>query len=317
MTKYLVTGGAGFIGSSITERLVALGHEVTVLDNLSTGKPENMESFASQIRFVQGDVADPEATASAMSGVEVVFHQAALASVPLSVEQPETVNRACVDGTLNILQQARRHGVRRVVYAGSSSCYGDQPFAANRETDPIQPLSPYAVAKLGGELYCRAFYQTYGLETVTLRYFNVFGPRQDPESVYSAVIPIFISRILRGQSPVIYGDGQQSRDFTYIENVIQGNLLAAEHPSAAGRCFNLANGRSTTLNQLMAALNRSLGTEIEPVYEAPRAGDIRDSMADISLANRVLGYVPSIDLQEGLDRSIQFYRNMLDVSQSR
>lgn len=311
MTNYLVTGGAGFIGSSITERLVQQGHSVTVLDNLSTGKSENMDGFRDQIRFVQGDVSDPEATALAMEGAEVVFHQAALASVPLSVEKPKEVNRACVDGTLNVLEQARRCKVRRVVYAGSSSCYGDQPYAANRETDAIQPLSPYAVAKLGGEMYCRAYYETFGLETVTLRYFNVFGPRQDPESVYSAVIPIFISRILRGEAPVIYGDGEQSRDFTYIENVIQGNLLAAEHPAAAGRCFNMANGRSTTLNQLMAALNHSLGADVQPIYEAARPGDIRDSMADISLAHRVLGYQPAVDLQEGLDRSIQYYRSVV------
>ena len=313
MTKYLVTGGAGFIGSSIAERLVDLGHQVTILDNLSTGKRDNMVSFAPAVRFVEGDVADPEATADAMEGAEIVFHQAALASVPLSVEKPKEVNRACVDGTLNVLEQARKAGVRRVVYAGSSSCYGDQPYSANRETDPIQPLSPYAVAKLGGEMYCRAFYETFGLETITLRYFNVFGPRQDPESVYSAVIPIFISRILRGEAPVIYGDGEQSRDFTYIENVIQGNLLAAEHPAAPGRCFNMANGRSTTLNQLMAGLNRSLGANIKPVYQDARPGDIRDSMADISLANRVLGYSPAIDLQEGLDRSIEYYRAMVNA----
>lgn len=310
MTKYLVTGGAGFIGSSIAHRLVQDGHDVTILDNLCTGKRENMAAFIDDVRFVEGDVADEAATADAINGVEVVFHQAALASVPLSVEKPKEVNRACIDGTLNVLQQAKNAGVRRVVYAGSSSCYGDQPFSANRETDSIQPLSPYAVAKLGGEMYCRAFYETFGLETVTLRYFNVFGPKQDPESVYSAVIPIFISRILRGEAPVIYGDGNQSRDFTYIDNVVEGNLLAAQHPAAPGKTFNMANGRSTTLNQLMEALNKALSADVQPIYQDARPGDIRDSMADISLANRVLGYTPKVGLQEGLDRSIEYYRSM-------
>jgi len=311
MAKYLVTGGAGFIGSSIAEALVRRGDSVRIIDNLSAGKLDNMSTFASDVEFVQGDVADPDAVTQVMKGIDIVFHQAALASVPLSVEKPFEVNRACVDGTLNILDKARRADVRRVIYAGSSSCYGDQPFSANRETDAIQPLSPYAVAKLGGEQYCRAFFETFGLETVTLRYFNVFGPKQDPESVYSAVIPIFISKILSGQRPTIYGDGHQSRDFTYIENVVLGNLLAAEHPAAAGKCFNMANGRSTTLNQLMSGLNVALGTDVQPIYEASRPGDIRDSMADISLANRTLGYSPLVGLEEGLKKSIEYYRALV------
>ncbi len=311
MAKYLVTGGAGFIGSSIAEALVRRGDSVRIIDNLSAGKLDNMSTFASDVEFVQGDVADPDAVTQVMKGIDIVFHQAALASVPLSVEKPFEVNRACVDGTLNILDKARRADVRRVIYAGSSSCYGDQPFSANRETDAIQPLSPYAVAKLGGEQYCRAFFETFGLETVTLRYFNVFGPKQDPESVYSAVIPIFISKILSGQRPTIYGDGHQSRDFTYIENVVLGNLLAAEHPAAAGKCFNMANGRSTTLNQLMSGLNAALGTDVQPIYEASRPGDIRDSMADISLANRTLGYSPLVGLEEGLKKSIEYYRALV------
>lgn len=314
MAKYLVTGGAGFIGSSIAQALVKRGDSVRILDNLATGKRENMADFAADVEFIEGDVADPSVVAKAVAGVEVVFHQAALASVPLSVEKPFEVNRACVDGTLNLLDQARRADVRRVVYAGSSSCYGDQPFSANRETDSLHTLSPYAVAKLAGEFYCRAFFETFGLETVTLRYFNVFGPKQDPESVYSAVIPIFISRILRGERPIIYGDGNQSRDFTFIDNVIAGNLLAAEHPAAPGKVFNLANGRSTTLNQLMAALNQALGTDVQALHQAARVGDIRDSMADISLANRVLGYAPSVGLEEGLHRSIEYYRSVVALA---
>lgn len=310
MRAFLVTGGAGFIGSHIVEALVRRGDRVRVLDNLSTGHRGNLAAWASQIDFREGDVADPVAVQQAVVGVECVFHEAALASVPRSVERPLETNAACVTGTVNLLDQARRAGVRRVVFAASSSAYGDQPNASKRESDLPSPLSPYAAAKLAGELYCQAFYHTYGLETVCLRYFNVFGPRQDPDSPYSAVIPLFITAMLGGRRPIIYGDGLQSRDFTFVENVVRGNLLAADAEGVAGLTINVATGRSVTLLDLLAALNRSLGLNVQPELAPPRAGDVRESLADITLARRKLGYEPTIDLQEGLDRSIAYYRSL-------
>ena len=247
-----------------------------------------------------------------MRGVDCVFHEAALASVPRSVERPLDTNLACVTGTLNLLDQARRAGVRRVVFAASSSAYGDQPHTSKRETDLPAPLSPYAAAKLAGELYCQAFKHTYGLETVSLRYFNVFGPRQDPDSPYSAVIPLFITAMLAGRQPVIYGDGLQSRDFTFVENVVRGNLLAADAEGVAGLTMNVATGRSITLLDMLAALNRSLGLNVVPQFADPRPGDVRESLADITLARRKLGYEPVVSLQAGLDRSIEYYRAMAD-----
>lgn len=318
MALYLVTGGAGFIGSHIAEALVERGDQVRVLDNLSTGHRENLAPIADRMEFIEGDVTDAECVRAAVEGVEVVFHQAALASVPRSVEAPLDTNAACVTGTVNLLDQARRAGVRRVVYAASSSAYGDQPFSSKRETDLPSPLSPYAVAKLAGEYYCQAFYHTYGLETVCIRYFNVFGPRQDPDSPYSAVIPIFITRLLRGERPVVYGDGHQSRDFTYVRNVVQGNLLAAEAEAAkvAGRTFNVANGRSITLLELIATLNEALGTQLAPDHQPPRAGDVRESMADISAATTLLGYVPQVNFDEGIQRSISYYREIVGAAPS-
>lgn len=313
MRSILVTGGAGFIGSHIVEALVARGDTIRILDNLSTGRRANLAPFADKVELVEGDLTDPEAVERAIQGVDIVFHQAALASVPLSVKSPLAVNAACVTGTLTLLDQARRGGVKRVVYAASSSAYGDQPCSSKRETDLPAPLSPYAVAKLAGEYYCQAFHRTYGLETVCLRYFNVFGPRQDPASPYSAVIPVFITRMLRGERPVVFGDGQQSRDFTYIDDVVQGNLLAAEAPNAAGKTFNLANGRSITVLELIAALNGVLGTSIQPRHEPARVGDIRDSMADITAARQTLGYVPKIDFAEGIRRSIDYYQALANV----
>lgn len=310
MRAFLVTGGAGFIGSHIVEALVRRGDRVRVLDNLSTGHRGNLAAWASQIDFREGDVADPVAVQQAVVGVECVFHEAALASVPRSVERPLETNAACVTGTVNLLDQARRAGVRRVVFAASSSAYGDQSNASKRESDLPSPLSPYAAAKLAGELYCQAFYHTYGLETVCLRYFNVFGPRQDPDSPYSAVIPLFITAMLGGRRPIIYGDGLQSRDFTFVENVVRGNLLAADAEGVAGLTINVATGRSVTLLDLLAALNRSLGLNVQPELAPPRAGDVRESLADITLARRKLGYEPTIDLQEGLDRSIAYYRSL-------
>ncbi len=243
-----------------------------------------------------------------MKGIEVVFHQAALASVPMSIEKPLATNHACVTGTVNVLHQAAKAGVRRVVYAASSSAYGDRPFSAKRETDLPQVLSPYAAAKLAGELYCQAFYHSFGLETVGLRYFNVFGPRQDPASPYSAVIPLFVTAILSGKRPIIYGDGGQSRDFTFVGNVVQGNLLAADAPQAAGQIINMADGRRTTLLRLLELLSQMLGIEVHPDFQPPRVGDVRESLADISLARQLLKYEPLVSLEEGLRRTIDFYR---------
>jgi UDP-glucose 4-epimerase len=310
MATHLVTGGAGFIGSHLVEALVQRGDRVRVLDNLSTGHAHNLAHLAGRVELIEGDLCDAAAVARAAAGVECIFHQAALASVPRSVEAPLDTNAACVTGTVTLLDQARRAGVRRVVYAGSSSAYGDQPYVAKRECDPPSPLSPYAAAKLAAEHYCHAFYRTYGLQTVCLRYFNVYGPRQDPGSPYSAVIPLFIVALLQGRRPVIYGDGQQTRDFTYVGDVVQGNLLAATSQTAVGRTMNVASGRSLSLLELLAALNRLLGASVQPVHQPPRAGDVRDSLADITLARQYLGYEARIGFEEGLRRSIDYYRSL-------
>jgi len=308
MASCLVTGGAGFIGSHIVESLVERGHKVRVLDNLSTGYLRNLENVQNQIDFVEGDILNADLVAKVIRGVDWVFHQAALASVPRSVERPLETHAACATGTLILLDAARKAQVRRFIYAGSSSAYGDQPFSAKRESDLPDPISPYGAAKLAGEAYCRAFFATYGLPTVVIRYFNVFGPRQDPDSPYSAVIPLFITAILKGKRPIIYGDGGQSRDFTYVANVVHANLLAAEKEGIGGRVFNAAGGRSITLLQLLAALNEVLGTNVEPEFAPPRPGDIRESMADITAARKWLGYEPQIDFLEGLRRSVDYYR---------
>jgi UDP-glucose 4-epimerase len=317
MRTSLVTGGAGFIGSHIAEALVRRGDRVRVLDNLSTGQLANLAGFRDSIQFIEADVLDAAAVARAMTGVECVFHEAALASVPLSVERPLDVHAAGATGTLAVLDAARRAGVRRVVYAGSSAAYGDQPTSSKRESDLPAPISPYAVAKLGGEYYCQAFTATYGLETVTLRYFNIFGPRQDPDSPYSAVIPLFIRAMLSGKQPVIYGDGGQSRDFAFVANVVRANLLAADAPNVAGRVFNVANGRSTDLLTLIESLNRLLGTNVQPQFAPPRAGDVRESLADITQARKLLGYEPEVDFEEGLRRSIEYYREVANAARTR
>ncbi|MEN6405622.1 MAG: SDR family oxidoreductase [Thermoguttaceae bacterium] len=310
MRTFLVTGAAGFIGSHIAEALVRRGDRVRVLDNLSTGKIENMSSFRDRIEFVEGDVTDPDIVAQAVDGVDCVFHEAALASVPASLERPLASHAACTTGVVTVLDAARRAGVRRVVYAASSAAYGDQPTSSKRETDLPNPLSPYAAAKLAGELYCQAFHSSFGLETVAIRYFNVFGPRQDPRSQYSAVIPLFITAMLEGRSPVIYGDGHQSRDFSFVANVVHANLLAADAPNVAGRTINAADGRSIDLLKLLEAINRQLGLKIEPKFEPSRAGDVRESQADITLARRLLNYEPQVDFEEGLKRSIDYYRQI-------
>jgi UDP-glucose 4-epimerase len=305
MANVLVTGGAGFIASHIVSALIKRGDKVRVLDNLCTGFKRNLHPDA---EFIEGDVGDESATARAMKGIELVFHQAALASVPMSLEKPLATNHACVTGTVNVLHQAVKAGVRRVVYAASSSAYGDRPYSAKREVDLPQVLSPYAAAKLAGELYCQAFFHSFGLETVGLRYFNVFGPRQDPASPYSAVIPLFVTAILSGKPPTIYGDGGQSRDFTFVENVVHGNLLAGEAPKAAGQIINLADGRHTTLLRLLELLSQMLGIEIQPDFQPPRVGDVRESLADISMARQLLKYEPAVTLEEGLSRTIDYYR---------
>jgi UDP-glucose 4-epimerase len=311
MTSCLVTGGAGFIGSHIATALAERGDRVRVLDNLSTGSRQNLAHLGDRVELVEGDLLDREAVDRAVSSVDVVYHQAALASVPRSVTNPLDTNAACVTGTLNVLDAARQAKVRRVVYAGSSSVYGDQPKKSKQESDLPHPLSPYAVAKLAGEYYCAAFTETYGLETVVIRYFNVFGPRQDPASEYSAVIPLFVTAMLAGRRPTVYGDGSQSRDFTYIENVVQGNLAAATAPGVAGRVFNVACGQQFSLLDLIASINRVLGANIEPEFEDWRTGDVRESLADISEARELLGYAPSVTFEEGLRRSIEYYRSIM------
>ena len=314
MRKYLVTGGAGFIGSHIVEALAARGDSVNVLDNFSTGFRHNVDALQGDIQIFEGDVNDVDVVNEAMDGVDCVFHQAALASVPRSVESPLDTNYACVTGTLNILNQARLNGVRRVVYAASSSAYGDQPFSSKREIDLPSPLSPYAVAKLAAEYYCHAFYHTYGLETVCIRYFNVFGPRQDPGSPYSAVIPLFITALLSDERPLVYGDGGQTRDFTYVANVVHGNLLAADAKGVEGKTINVANGRTTSLLRLLELLNEHLGTNVQPKFEPARIGDVRDSLADITLAQQLLGYEPPVSFEDGLKQSIEYYRSIFSTT---
>lgn len=310
MKTYLVTGGAGFIGSHIATALVERGDGVRVLDNLSTGHRANLAHLGSQVELIEGDVADAVLAARAVEGVDCIFHEAALASVPRSVEAPLDTNAACVTGTVTLLDAARRAGVRRLVYAGSSSAYGERPTSPKRETDLPAPISPYGAAKLAAEYYCQAFTATYGFETVVLRYFNVFGPRQDPNSPYSAVIPLFITALLAGRRPTVYGDGHQSRDFTYVENVVRGNLLAADAAHVSGKVLNVANGRSTSLLELLRQLNALLGTNIEPVHAPPRPGDIRESLAEISAAQTLLGYRPPVSFEDGLSRSIDYYRQL-------
>jgi UDP-glucose 4-epimerase len=304
MAHCLVTGGAGFIGSHLVEALLARGHTIRVLDNFSTGTPANLAGVRDRVEVIQADLIDLEAVRHAMRGVKWVFHQAALVSVPRSVADPLVTHQACATGTLHVLMVARESGVRRVVYASSSSAYGNSASLPKREDMPSAPLSPYAVAKLAGEHYCAAFSQVYGLETVSLRYFNIFGPRQSPDSPYSAVIPLFVRAMLAGQSPYLHGDGLQSRDFTYVENVIEANLRAAVAPAASGKMYNVACGQRCTLLDLVAKINALLGTDIKPIHGSPRPGDVRHSQADITRAAADLGYHPRVSLDEGLRRCI-------------
>jgi nucleoside-diphosphate-sugar epimerase len=305
---YLVTGGAGFIGSHIVEALVNRGDRVRVLDNFITGRRENLSPVAGRVEFIEGDLRDYATTLRAAEDARVIFHQAAVPSVPRSVAEPALNHDVNVNGTFNVLMAAREAGVRRVVYAASSSAYGDTETLPKREDMPPSPLSPYAASKLFGEYYCQVFTRVYGLETVSLRYFNVFGPRQDPSSPYSGVISKFVTALLNGDQPVIYGDGEQSRDFTFVANVVDANLRAAESEEAIGEVINLGIGERVTLNQLLAELQKIIGSNLPTRYEETRPGDVRHSLADISRAVEMIGYRPLVGLAEGLRRTVEWYR---------
>jgi nucleoside-diphosphate-sugar epimerase len=310
MTDYLITGGAGFIGSNIAEHLVRSGKTVRVLENFSTGKRENLAGFKAQL--INGDFADFKTAKRAVASVRYLIHLGAMPSVPRSVQEPALTHHVNITGTLNLLIAARDAGVKRVVFSSSSSVYGDTPTLPKREDMPAAPLSPYAVHKITGEYYCRVFYQLYGLETISLRYFNVFGPRQNPASAYAAVIPRFITAILKGEPPTVYGDGQQTRDFSYIQNIIEANLAAClAGKSALGESFNIACGGRISLLDLIATINKIAGKKIAPKFEPVRPGDIKDSQADITKAERLLGWKPSVDFQEGIEIAVAWYRGQV------
>jgi nucleoside-diphosphate-sugar epimerase len=305
----LVTGGAGFIGGHLVEGLLAAGWSVRVIDDLSTGSERNLAQAMDRIEFTRGDIRDADVLKRVTDGVEVVFHQAAMASVPRSIAMPVLSNSINVDGTLLVLETARQSGVRRVVYAASSAVYGNSEVLPKVETLPPTPLSPYALQKYTGEVYCRLYSELCGLETVSLRYFNIFGPRQDPNSDYAAVIPCFVTAAVEGRPPVIYGDGEQTRDFIYVENAVQANLLAADAERASGCVINIAAGKCTSLNRLWQGIREIVGTDLEAQYAAPREGDVRDSLADLTLASDLLGYTPGVDLDVGLGRTIASFRS--------
>jgi UDP-glucose 4-epimerase len=306
MTVYLVTGGSGFIGSHICEGLIAAGHSVKVLDNLSSGRQENLKLLEGKIDFIEGDLLDPEILNSAMKGVEIVLHQAAIASVQISMDQPLMEHRTNSFGTLSILEAARKADVRRVVFAASASAYGDDPTIPKRESMFPRPASPYAISKVSGEYYCRFYSREYGIESICLRYFNVFGPRQHPASPYSGVISIFINEMLKNKSPIIFGDGLQTRDFVYVKDIVSANLLACEIQRADGQIYNVGSGQSTDLLELIAVLNRIMGTTIVPEMTSERSGDIRESLADINFAMTELGYEPSTNLEFGLAQVVDW-----------
>jgi nucleoside-diphosphate-sugar epimerase len=306
--RYLVTGGAGFIGSNTADELVRRGHGVVVLDDLSSGKEENLAEIRNKITFMKGSVTDIEAVQKAMHQADYVIHLAARTSVPRSVKDPLDTNRINVEGTLNVLVAARDNKVKRVVYAASSSAYGDTPTLPKSESMPPVPISPYGVSKYVGELYAHAFDRCYGLETISLRYFNIFGPRQDPDSPYSGVLSRFATAFLDDEPPVVFGDGEQTRDFTYIDNAVQANLLACDAPSTSTGVFNIGTGERISLNQTLDLLRRISGKNLEAKYDPPREGDIRDSLADISRAREALGYEPTVGFEEGLERTFEWYR---------
>lgn len=309
MTKYLVTGGAGFIGANIVRQLIDNGEKVKVLDNFNTGKRENINELMNEIEFMEGDVTNNQTVIEAVKDVDVIFHQGAIPSVPKSIIDPMKTNYANINGTLRLLQAAAQANVKRFIYAASSSAYGFNETLPKQEDMPGRPMSPYAVSKYAGELYCKVFHHLYGLETISLRYFNVFGPHQDPNSKYAAVIPAFIKSILNNESPVIYGDGTQSRDFTYIDNVVAANLLAANAPKLQGEVINIGNGSQIALNELVMYINNILGKNIPVAYTAERQGDVKHSLADISLAEKLIGYRPSTSFHEGLKHTIHWLKN--------
>ncbi len=309
MSNYLVTGGAGFIGSNIVEELIRLGHSVRVLDNFATGKRENLIPFMDKINLIEGDIRDEETCHRAVKEIDYILHQAAMPSVPRSLAEPVMTSEVNIMGTIKLLTAAAKAKVRRFVYAASSSAYGDQSLPVKNELLMPRPLSPYAAAKLAGEYFCHAYSQSMGLETVGLRYFNVFGPRQDPQSQYSAVIPLFITALMEGRRPIIFGDGSQTRDFTYVANNVRANILAATtEKSVEGRIINIACGTSFSLLDLLKAINQALGQNIEPIFAPVRKGDVKHSLADIDLANELLGYAVEVDFIEGIHRTVDWYK---------
>ena len=307
MPRYLVTGGAGFIGSNIVEKLVRRGQKVTVLDNFITGKMENIKPFLKKIKLIRGDIRNRETLAKAFKGIDYVIHQAALRSVPKSVDDPFSTNDINVTGTLNVLMAAKKAGVKRVVYASSSSVYGDAKIFPQEETHYVSPISPYGVSKLAAENYCITFAKTFGLETVSLRYFNVFGPRQNPESKYSAVIPAFLFKMAKGNPPIVEWDGKQSRDFTYVSNVVDANLRACLAKGVSGEVFNVACGETSSVLDIVRELNRVLGTRIKPKYAPKRAGDVRKTSADVSKIRRMLGIKETVKFEEGIRRTVEWF----------
>jgi len=311
MEKFLVTGGAGFIGSNICSKLVSQGCFVRVIDNLLTGKKSNLTAIIDKIEFIEADMGDENIARTAMKDIDVVLHQGALPSVPRSIDDPAATHKHCVDATFTLLLAARDAGIKRFVYASSSSTYGDTPALPKVETMPPQPLSPYAVGKLTGEYYCSVFYNVFGLETISLRYFNVFGPHQDPTSQYAAAIPAFVTAILKDQQPTVFGDGLQSRDFTYVDNVVDANLLAARAEHTTGQVLNIAYGKAVTVNETIDVINDLLGKNIKPLYTDPRPGDIKHSLADITLAQKTIGFKPSVPFKQGLKLAIDWYHNNL------
>jgi UDP-glucose 4-epimerase len=311
MEKFLVTGGAGFIGSNICKKLVSQGCFVRVVDNLLTGKRSNLAAIADKIEFIEADMGDEKIARICMEGIDFCLHQGALPSVPRSVDDPAATHRHCLDATFTLLLAGRDAGIKRFVYASSSSVYGDAPTLPKVESMSPQPLSPYAAAKLAGEYYAEVFYKVFGLETISLRYFNVFGPHQDPTSQYAAAIPAFVTAILKDKPPTVYGDGMQSRDFTYVDNVVDANLLAARVEHTAGEVVNIACGQTITVNEVIGIINELLGKNIKPIYDVPRPGDVKHSLADIKLAKKLIGFKPKISFRLGLEKAIEWYRDNL------